>query len=187
MNTAKCHAMLLGKTGLACLFASVLIVLTSDAQSPNTPAGPELASILNFEVEQTRPMPRGWGGGPSGTISIDEAVVHTGRRSARLERNAASLETFSSIIKALPVDFGGTSVVWRGFLRTENVSDFTGLWLREDGTAGTVAFDNMQQRQIKGTHDWTEYSIRASAAFRSQTGIFRGTHHRHRQSVGRRV
>jgi aspartyl/asparaginyl-tRNA synthetase len=31
--------------------------------------------------------------------------------------------------------------------------------MREDGDAGSLAFDNMQQRQVKGTHDWTEYSI----------------------------
>src|SRR5262249_24063490 len=92
-------------------------------------------------------------------ISIDEAIMHSGRRSARLERSAASSETFSTITKGLPVDFGGTTVVWRGFLRTEDVSDFTGLWLREDGPGGSVAFDNMQRRQIKGTNDWTEYYI----------------------------
>ena len=159
MNMAKRHGNLLWKTSLGCLFAFVVIVLTSDAQSPNATAGPELGSVLNFEVEQAGTMPRGWGGGPPGTISIDEVIVHTGRRSARLERNTASPEMFSTITKAVPVDFGGTSVEWRGFLRTEDVGEFTGLWLREDGPAGAVAFDNMQQRQIKGTHGWTEYWI----------------------------
>jgi C-terminal processing protease CtpA/Prc len=159
MNLAKRHGMLLWKASLGCLFASVVIVVTSDAQAPIASAGPELSSILNFEVEQTGSMPRGWSGGPAGTISIDEGVVHSGRRSARLERNAESSETFSTITKAIPADFRGVSVEWRGFLRTEDVSEFTGLWLREDGEAGAVAFDNMQRRQIKGTHDWTEYSI----------------------------
>src|SRR5215831_16464144 len=161
MNIVKRQGMLLWKTSVGCLFAClVVIVLRTDAQSPNAPAGPELASMLNFEGEQTGTMPRGWGGGPPGTISIDEAVVHTGRRSARLERNPSSPDMFSTITKAVPVDFRGTSVEWRGFLRTQDVSEFTGLWLREDGSGGAVAFDNMQQRQIKGTHDWTEYSIR---------------------------
>ena len=110
MNIAKHHVTLLSKTSLACLLASVVIVMTSDAQSPNAAAGPELASILNFEMEQTRTMPRGWGGGPPGTIFIDEVVVHAGRRSARLERNTASPDMFSTITKAVPVDFRGTSV-----------------------------------------------------------------------------
>jgi C-terminal processing protease CtpA/Prc len=159
MNIAKHHGSQLWETSLACLFASMVIVLTSDAQSPNATAGPELASILNFEVEQSGTMPRGFGGGPPGTIFIDEAIVHSGRRSVRLERNAASPDMFSTITRAVRLDFRGTSIEWRGFLRTEDVSEFTGLWLREDGLGGPVAFDNMQQRQIKGTHDWTEYSI----------------------------
>jgi C-terminal processing protease CtpA/Prc len=159
MNITKRHGMLLWRTSLAGLFVSMVIILTSDAQSPSATAGPELTSILNFEVEQTRTMPQGWAGGPPGTISIDEVIVHAGRRSARLERNAASPEMSSTITKVVPVDFGGTRIEWRGFLRTDDVSEFTGLWLREDGPAGAVAFDNMQQRQIKGTHDWTEYSI----------------------------
>src|SRR5262245_32459746 len=103
MDVAKRHRMLPCKACLWCLVVFVVIVLTSDAQSPNAPAGPELASILNFEVAQAGTMPLGWGGGPPGTISIDEAIVHTGRRAARLERNAASPETFSTITKVLPV------------------------------------------------------------------------------------
>ena len=31
--------------------------------------------------------------------------------------------------------------------------------MREDGAAGPVEFDNMQQRQVNGTRGWTEYSI----------------------------
>jgi hypothetical protein len=44
-------------------------------------------------------------------------------------------------------------------LRSEGVSDYLGLWMREDGDIPALAFDNMQQRQVKGTHEWTEYSI----------------------------
>jgi hypothetical protein len=50
-------------------------------------------------------------------------------------------------------------VEFRGFLRTEDVTDFVGLWMREDGESPALAFDNMQARQLKGTTDWKEYSI----------------------------
>lgn len=145
---------------MTALCFSMVIVPKSDAQAPEIPAGPELASILDFEVEQTAATPRGWGGGPPGTFFVDGETVHSGRWSARIERNSTSPDMFSTIGKAIPVGFGGTSVEYRGFLRTEDVTEFTGLWLREDSTTGSpVAFDNMQQRQIKGTHGWTEYSI----------------------------
>jgi len=59
----------------------------------------------------------------------------------------------------VPVDFAGEKIELVGWLRTENVVGYAGLWLREDGAAGVLAFDNMQQRQIDGTRDWTEYRI----------------------------
>jgi C-terminal processing protease CtpA/Prc len=119
----------------------------------------ELAEILNFEAQQTSGMPRGWGGGPRETIFADNQIVHRGKWAARLERDAGSAGEFSSITLNIPVDFTGTRIELRGFLKTENVSEFAGLWIREDGDDGTVAFDNMQNREVKGTHEWTEYSI----------------------------
>jgi C-terminal processing protease CtpA/Prc len=119
----------------------------------------ELAEILNFETEHTGGSPRGWGGGPGGTIFVDGNVVHSGRWSARIERRPDSPNTFSTITKAIPMDFVGKSIELRGFLRTEDVSGFVGLWLREDADSSAVAFDNMQRRQLKGTTGWAEYSI----------------------------
>jgi hypothetical protein len=57
--------------------------------------------------------------------------------------------------------FLGTTIELRGFLRTRDVKDFAGLWMREDGAVVKgLAFDNMQSRQVKDTRDWTEYTIR---------------------------
>jgi len=86
-------------------------------------------------------------------------IVHDGRWSVRLERTPASPQMFSTLTKAVPVEFGGTTIEWRGFLRSENVSDFMGLWMRQDGDTPNLAFETMQPRQIRGTNDWTEYSI----------------------------
>lgn len=139
------------------VLALFVFVARSDAQIMS--ATKELAAELTFEAPHTGSIPRGWGGGPPETIFLDERIVHGGRWSARLERSANSPQSFSTITKALTMDFAGSSIEWRGFLRTEDVSEFTGLWLREDGDSGAVEFDNMQQRQVKGTHEWTEYSI----------------------------
>ena len=115
--------------------------------------------MLTFETAHSGVLPAGWGGGPAGTLSVDGAVVHGGRWSARLERTAASPQAFSTLTKVIPVDFAGTTIEWRGFLRSENVSEFMGLWMRQDGDAPNLAFATMQPRQIRGTNDWTEYSI----------------------------
>ncbi len=103
--------------------------------------------------------PLGWAGGPDGTLFLDDKIVHGGKSSARIERNASSPNNFSTYTKSLPIDFTGSSLELRGFLRTEAVTEFSGLWMREDGEEPTLAFDNMQAKQVKGTTDWKEYSI----------------------------
>jgi C-terminal processing protease CtpA/Prc len=119
----------------------------------------ELEGVLTFETAHSGDLPAGWGGGPAGTVFLDGAIVHGGKWSARLERTATSPEAFSSLTKALPADFAGTTIEWRGFLRSEDVSEFMGLWMRLDGDAPGLAFASMQPRQIRGTNDWAEYSI----------------------------
>jgi C-terminal processing protease CtpA/Prc len=141
------------------LLVLVLTPVIVQAQAPVVSPASDFAAILNFETEQTGKMPRGWGGGPPETIAVDGEIVHGGRWSVRLARSAADPQGFSTITKSIPIDFQGSTLEWRGFLRTENVSAYTGLWMREDGAAGSVAFDNMQQRQVNGTRGWSEYSI----------------------------
>jgi len=60
---------------------------------------------------------------------------------------------------SVPIEFKGRSLELRGFIRTEDVTNYVGLWMREDGQSTGLAFDNMQSRQVRGTTAWTEYSI----------------------------
>jgi C-terminal processing protease CtpA/Prc len=120
---------------------------------------PELAGLLDFEAEHAGSVPKGWNGGPPGTFAVDGVTVHAGQWALRIDRNDKSPATFTTVSKTIPVDFAGATLELRGFLRTEDVSEFAGLWMREDDESGPVAFDNMQRRQLKGTTGWTEYSI----------------------------
>jgi C-terminal processing protease CtpA/Prc len=143
-------------------FLSAVLIctaLTAPARAQDASPGPELQTALTFETEHDGTSPRGWGGGPPSTISVDGAIVHGGRWSARLERTTTSAQAFTTLTKAIPVDFGGTTIVFRGFLRSENVSDFMALWMRLDGDIPNLGFATMQPRQIKGTNEWTEYLI----------------------------
>ncbi|MHA6529288.1 helix-turn-helix transcriptional regulator [Paenibacillus sp. BAC0078] len=46
-----------------------------------------------------------------------------------------------------------------GFVRTEEVSGWCGLWMRiDDKLQNMLGFDNMQYRSIKGTTDWNYYA-----------------------------
>jgi C-terminal processing protease CtpA/Prc len=132
----------------------------------------ELERILAFEVTHTGTTPEGWGGGPPATLHTDSTIVHSGTWSARIERETASEGGFSSLTNSIPIDFGGQMLEIRGFLRSEGVTGFFGLWMREDGNAGPVQFDNMQKRQLRGTTEWTEYSIQLPLDPRARTVFF---------------
>jgi hypothetical protein len=155
------HKLLTSRLRWFAISASLMLVtLTADGQTQSTSVGRELESILTFEATHTGSMPSGWGGGPPSTIFVDGQTVHSGRWAARLERTeGAGGQPFSALTRSIPMDFAGTTIEWRGYLRSENVSEFMGLWMRQDGDAPNLAFVSMQPRQIKGTNDWTEYSI----------------------------
>jgi C-terminal processing protease CtpA/Prc len=119
-----------------------------------------LAEILSFEAPSANSVPTGWNANPPGSVFLDDKVVHGGHWSVRLERQADTANAFSGIVKSLPIDFAGEAVELRGFVRTEAVSDFAALWVREDGETGQLlAFQSMQPRHISGTTGWTEYSV----------------------------
>ena len=120
---------------------------------------PELVGLLDFEAQHSGDVPKGWGGGPPGTFAVDSQIVHGGKWALRIDRTEKSPSDFTSVTKVLPIDFAGTSLELRGFLRTQDVSQFAGIWMREDGDSGPVAFDNMQSKELRGTTEWTEYSI----------------------------
>src|SRR5579872_3899927 len=120
-----------------------------------------LTELLTFE-KQPSLGPGAWFAYPPKDASIDDKIYHAGGHSIRIERQADSDGQFSGVNYALPVDFGGTTIVLKGFVRMENVSDFAALWMREDGESRDqfgLAFDSMQKLHIGGTHDWTGYSI----------------------------
>src|SRR5262249_52043623 len=57
----------------------------------------------------------------------------------------------------------GKKVRYSGYIRTQNVSQFAGLWMRADaGATPGVAFNNMQSQKLNGTHDWERFAIELS-------------------------
>jgi len=92
------------------LLALLLAAPVLQSQTPITNPGSGFASILNFETEHTGTTPRGWGGGPPGTIFVDGNIVHSGRWAVRLERDTASPQGFTTITNVLPADFAGKTI-----------------------------------------------------------------------------
>jgi C-terminal processing protease CtpA/Prc len=134
---------------------------SGNAQEKQNPEGNYRASIqqqLAFENSVSEGVPDGWSGS-AGTVDLDRKIVHSGQAAVRFVRDAQSNDTFSVITKSIPIDFVGSYIQLRGYLKTSNVEGTVGLWMREDGTERALQFDNMQSHRVEGTTSWTEYAV----------------------------
>ena len=73
----------------------------------------------------------------------------------------SKINGFGTIMKTIkPNAYLGKTVKMTGYVKSENVKSWAGLWMRVDYyTAAVLAFDNMQRRAIKRTTDWTKYEV----------------------------
>jgi hypothetical protein len=95
---------------------------------------------------------------PPGTVHIDLDVKHGGHRSVRLERDSSSRNDFSFIGQSTPLDFAGTTIELRGWLRREG-EGVPSLWMRQDGGgADSVPFVDMSSSPAV-TAEWRQFSI----------------------------
>ena len=142
-----------------------LSLLTSSAQSQNENAQHRAEpshspGVIDFEDASISQLPPGWSGGPAGTLHSDNQIAHSGKWSVRLERGTGSPGEFSALTAHIPIYFAGNQIVLRGYLRIENVEQFAGLWVREDGDEGKmISLENMQGQNLRGTREWAEYSV----------------------------
>lgn len=70
---------------------------------------------------------------------------------------------FGTIMQSFPADaYRGQRLCLSGYVKTREVSQWAGLWMRVDGAGEpppALAFDNMQNRPIRGTTDWKRYEV----------------------------
>jgi hypothetical protein len=72
-----------------------------------------------------------------------------------LVEEAPGFGTFMHKIDAAP--YRGKRVRLSAEIKTEGLSHRAGLWMRVDGPGQPLAIDNMDDRPITGTRDWTHY------------------------------
>ena len=118
----------------------------------------------DFEQVGNDHIPTGWRIGSikdqasSYSMSLDSVVKHGGKYSLSLTKIKDG-QPFGSAMYIIPQTLKGKQIQLKGFLKTDQVIGKAGLWLRIDGSEGSLAFDNMFRDNISGTRDWTEYTI----------------------------
>ena len=131
---------------------------TVDVPFVPTPAKPGVASGLPPE-----PMPSGWRrmGMAGFRVGLDRAVGRSGGASGHVTAASQAPEGFGSLSQFIRADdYRGKRLRFSAYVKTRDVSRMgAGLWMRVDGGGGTMAFDNMLNRPLLGTADWTQASV----------------------------
>jgi hypothetical protein len=91
---------------------------------------------------------------------VDSRTAFTGASSGYIRSASASPEVFGTYMQMMDAtEYRGKRVRMTAQVKTENVAEWAGMWLRVDQMQKPVAFDNMANRPIKGTNDWMPVSI----------------------------
>lgn len=111
-------------------------------------------------------LPDGWiraGAAPVDyDMGMDQKTAHAGKASGYLRAKVAKPRDFGTLMQMCGAgEFPGQRVRMSAWVKSEQVTDWAGLWMRVDGTGPnqTLALDNMQSRPIKGTTGWSLYQI----------------------------
>ena len=113
---------------------------------------------------QSGTAPRGWllaGDHPQNYVTgVDREMMYQGHPSAYLKPKPSAMEGFGTLMQQFDAaQYAGKRVRLRAWVKSENVNDWAGLWMRVDNGTKSVAFDNMQNRAIKGTTGWQSYAV----------------------------
>lgn len=75
----------------------------------------------------------------------------------------AAPDEFGSLMQRCPAySLAGKMIRLEGEVKTKNVEQWAGLWLRADGGDGlSLFFDNMSDRPIRGSTSWKRCAINA--------------------------
>ena len=99
-------------------------------------------------------------------MGIDQVDGREGKNVGTIKSNTKKIKGFGTLMQnSLPDKYIGKRVRMSAFVKTENVSNWAGIWFRIDelGTTQSLGFDNMrdgkEDRSIKGRTDWTKYDI----------------------------
>ena len=134
----------------------VFIPITAIGQAPK----PEQFALRGWSIAtEGAGIPRGQNGSEY-AAEVDRKVTHGGQGAMSLRSIVARPAGFRAVTQIVKADaFRGKRLRLTGYLKTRDVAEFSGLWLRVDGPNGMLGFDNMERRPVKGTTDWTRHEV----------------------------
>jgi hypothetical protein len=93
-------------------------------------------------------------------MGTDVNVAHTGRSSGYLKNKKPDAQGFGTYMQTFDAtEYRGKRLRLSCFVKSEGVESWAGVWMRIDLDRKPAAFDNMQNRPIKGTQPWTKHEV----------------------------
>lgn len=102
-------------------------------------------------------LPQGWMQTGDAQTCEDKVVPATGAPSARVFSLDCKTGTkgFTSLMQMIAgTDYAGKRVRLSARLRGDQLAEWGGLWMRADSGQKATAFDNMWDRQLRGSFGW---------------------------------
>jgi len=134
------------------------------SRRPFFPAVLKVAAVVSLSaVALCAAVPRGWylaGSKPQDYQTGVNDTQYNGHRVAFLRSVAATPTGFGTLMQDFRADdYAGKRVRFSAMLKTENVAEWAGIWMRIDKNIGSsspkmLVLDNMHDRPVKGTEDW---------------------------------
>jgi len=89
-----------------------------------------------------------------GTEKADHGTV------AYIKSNNPEKNKFGTLSQVFsPEEYQGQRIRFSADVKSKGLDNWAGMWLRVDSDGKTIAFDNMEDRPIKGTTDWHNLAI----------------------------
>jgi pimeloyl-ACP methyl ester carboxylesterase len=123
---------------------------------------------LNWSFEQSakgRKTPDNWHLMSPNAKKYDVSLDSTIRRSGLHSLLISSIDTaispqYAGVGYLLPARYSGNEVTVKGWMKTENMKGSLALMLGVyDADGNTLQFENLQDKRIKGSKEWKQYSV----------------------------
>jgi len=122
--------------------------------------------------------PKGWilaGSKPkSYSAAVDKENAYNGQNTVKYQSIEKVANGFGTMMQMIKADqYKGKRVRWSGYIKSEKLDGWAGLWMRVDGVSGgnSLAFDNMQDRAVKGSTAWKKYEVVLDVPAKDSTAI----------------
>jgi hypothetical protein len=121
-------------------------------------------SIFALAAETLGPLPEGWilaGQSPElYQAGIDQSQTVTGKGAKYIRSIGKKNDSWGTLMQMFSAEkYRGQRVRLQARVKSKEVSDWAGLWMRVDGQSGIEGFYNSQDKPIKGSTDWQVRSV----------------------------